>query len=162
MTKNIFPTKILFFTNNFLGPKILFVILSYIKLQKKWKYDDIKCEGCHENIESGEEVLRCDELGINVYQADYTWFYSELVSKQIMAGKVMMKKLKKRKQIREEVTWRKILVHPKKRVLVKIFVLLSQTPECSDNLSSCSSISIYLNLYGFHIYISHILKKIFD
>ena len=75
-----------------------------IKLQKKWKYDDIKCEGCHENIESGEEVLRCDELGINVYQADYTWFYSELVSKQIMAGKVMMKKLKKRKQIREEVT----------------------------------------------------------
>ena len=64
-----------------------------IKLQKKWKYDDIKCEGCHENIESGEEVLRCDELGINVYQADYTWFYSELVSKQIMAGKGMMKKM---------------------------------------------------------------------
>ena len=75
-----------------------------IKLQKKWKYDDIQCEGCHENIESGEEVLKCDNLGRNIYQAEYTWFYSELVSKKIMAGKVMIQKLRKRKQIREEVT----------------------------------------------------------
>ena len=67
-------------------------------------YPSFECEGCHENIESGEEVLRCDELGMNVYQADFTWFYSQLVSKQIMAGKVMMKKSRKRKQIREKVT----------------------------------------------------------
>ena len=48
--------------------------------------------------------MRCEKLGSNIYQADYTWFYSELVTKQIMAGKVMVKKLMKRKQIREEVT----------------------------------------------------------
>ena len=75
-----------------------------VKEQKKWKYDDILCEGCQEHIESGEEILRCDKLGRNMYQADYTWFYSEQLSKQIMAGKVLIKKLMKRKQIREGVT----------------------------------------------------------
>ena len=75
-----------------------------VKEQKKWKYDDILCEGCHEHIESGEEILRCEKLGKNQYQADYSWFYSEMVTKQIMAGKVMIKKLMKRKQIREGVT----------------------------------------------------------
>ena len=75
-----------------------------IKLQKKWKYDDIQCEGCQEHIESGEEILKCDGLGRNEFKADYSWFYSALVTKQIMAGKVMIKKLKKSKQIREGVT----------------------------------------------------------
>ena len=80
-----------------------------IKMQKKWKYDNIKCEGCQLNIESGEEILKCDKLGKNDKQADYTWFYSELVSKQIMVGKIMVHKLKKRKQIKEEV---ENVVHP--------------------------------------------------
>ena len=75
-----------------------------IKEQKKWKYDDILCEGCKEHMESGEEIMRCEKLGINIYQADYTWFYSELVTKQIMAGQIMVKESMKRKQIREEVT----------------------------------------------------------
>ena len=75
-----------------------------IKLQKKCKSDDIQCEGCQGNIESGEEILKCDGLGRNEVEADYSWFFSALVTKQIMAGKVMIKKLKKRKQIREEVT----------------------------------------------------------
>ena len=73
-------------------------------MQKKWKYEDIKCEGCQLNSESGEEILKCDKLGKNDNQADYTWFYSELVTKQILVGKIMVQKLKKRKEIREEVT----------------------------------------------------------
>ena len=32
-----------------------------IKMQKRWKYDDIQCEGCDVNIESGEEILKCDK-----------------------------------------------------------------------------------------------------
>ena len=54
--------------------------------------------------ETGEEILRCDQLGPNEKQAQYSWFFSNLVSKQIAAGKVMMEKLKKRKRIREEIT----------------------------------------------------------
>ena len=75
-----------------------------IKMQKKWKYEDIQCEGCKVNIETGEEILKCEKLGRNENQADYTWFYSDLLTKKIMVGKVMVKKLQKRKQIREEVT----------------------------------------------------------
>ena len=32
-----------------------------IKMQKKWKYDDMKCEGCQEHVEAGEEILKCDK-----------------------------------------------------------------------------------------------------
>ena len=75
-----------------------------IKMQRRWKYDDWKCEGCQENLETGEEIMKCEKLGKNESQADYSWFYSELVSKQIVAGKILIKKLKKRKEIREAVT----------------------------------------------------------
>ena len=75
-----------------------------IKMHKKWKYDDLECEGCHKNFETGEEILQCENLGVNEDQAKYSWFYSDLVIKQISAGKVLIKKLKKRKLIREEVT----------------------------------------------------------
>ena len=43
-------------------------------------------------------------LGKNENKAEYSWFYGDLVRKQIIAGKVMTEKLKKRKLIREEVT----------------------------------------------------------
>ena len=75
-----------------------------IKMQRRWKYDDIPCEGCHKNFESGQEILQCEKLGKNEKNIDYTWFFSGLVSKQIEAGVTMMKKLKKRKLIREGVT----------------------------------------------------------
>ena len=70
-----------------------------IKLQKRWKYNDLLCEGCHKNIESGEEILKCDNLGKNEKGAEYDWFYTDLLWKQIEAGRVMQKKLKKRKQL---------------------------------------------------------------
>ena len=75
-----------------------------IKTQKRWKYNDVLCEGCKENIESGEEVMNCKNLGENNENIRYDWFYSEMVGKQISAGKILIKKLKKRKQIREEIT----------------------------------------------------------
>ena len=61
--------------------------------------------------ESGEEVLNCEKFGKNENEVEYSWFYSEFLRKQILAGKVMLKKLKKRKMMREEITWR-ILEHP--------------------------------------------------
>ena len=75
-----------------------------IKSQKRWKFEDLKCEGCQQNIETGEEILQCEMLGKNENKAEYSWFYGDLVRKQIIAGKVMTEKLKKRKLIREEVT----------------------------------------------------------
>ena len=75
-----------------------------IKMQKRWKYDDLLCEGCHENFETGEEILKCEELGRNDQQVDYSWVYSEIVTKKILVGKALVQKLKKRKQLREGVT----------------------------------------------------------
>ena len=75
-----------------------------IKFQKRWKYDDLQCEGCQQNIESGEEILKCENLGSNEKGAEYDWFYSDLLTKQIEAGRVMLKKLNKRKQLRDAIT----------------------------------------------------------
>ena len=36
-----------------------------VKLQKRWKYNDLLGEGCQQNIESGEEILKCNKLGSN-------------------------------------------------------------------------------------------------
>ena len=60
--------------------------------------------GCNKNDESGDEILRCENLGKNEEKLEYDLFFSEFVMKQIAVGKIMMKKLKKRKKIREEVT----------------------------------------------------------
>ena len=49
-------------------------------------------------------MIKCDRLGENKEEIRYDWFYSEMVGKQISAGKILIKKLKKRKQIREEIT----------------------------------------------------------
>ena len=75
-----------------------------IKVQKKWKYEDITCSGCKVNEESGEETLSCKSFGENDSEIPYSWFYSESVDKQISVAKLMMKKLKMRQKIREEIT----------------------------------------------------------
>ena len=75
-----------------------------IKLHQKWKYSDTLCSGCQVNEESGEEILRCESFGENEQKISYSWFYSSLVSEQISAGKVMMKKLKAKDKIVEEIT----------------------------------------------------------
>ena len=68
-----------------------------IKSQKRWKYEDLQCEGCQENIKTGEEILQCEMLGKNVNKAEYSWFYSDSVRKQISTGKVMIEKWKKKR-----------------------------------------------------------------
>ena len=75
-----------------------------IKTQQKWKYEDNICVGCQVNIESGEEILQCNTLGKNEKEISYDWFYSDMVKKQIEAGKLMIKKLRKRRTIREGIT----------------------------------------------------------
>ena len=77
-----------------------------IKLHKRWKYDDTLCSGCLVNEESGEEILRCNILGENTEKITYDWFYSKMVTEQISAGKIMLKKLKTKDKIVEEITWK--------------------------------------------------------
>ena len=50
-------------------------------------YNPVTCEGCNENIESGEEVLKWEKLVENDKQIEYSWFFSEMISKQISTGK---------------------------------------------------------------------------
>ena len=75
-----------------------------IKMQKKWKYDDILCSGCGENEETGEEILSCKSFGGNLSDISYSLFFSDNVENQIRVAKEMMKRMNRRKKIREEVT----------------------------------------------------------
>jgi hypothetical protein len=54
--------------------------------------------------ESGEEIFMCSSLGENPENLTYSWFYRDSVKDQISAAKMLMKKLKIREKIREEVT----------------------------------------------------------
>ena len=51
-----------------------------------------------------KKILKCVRLGENEEQISYDLFYSEMVRNQISTGKIMIKKLKKRKQIRDGIT----------------------------------------------------------
>ena len=42
-----------------------------IKSQKKWKYVDKLCSGCHTNEESREEMLSCKSFGANKENISY-------------------------------------------------------------------------------------------
>ena len=75
-----------------------------IKLHKKWKYDDTLCVGCGKNDESGSEVLQCIGFGEMTEKVTYSAFFSSSVDEQIKVGKEMLKRLKKRLKMREEVT----------------------------------------------------------
>ena len=75
-----------------------------IKLHKKWKFDDKLCSGCSKNEESADEILTCKSFGENTENVRYSWFFSDKVEDQLLVAKIMEKKLKLRKQIREEIT----------------------------------------------------------
>ena len=98
-------------------------------MQKRWKYDDTLCTGCGKNEETGQEILMCDELSENPQNISYSWFYKQLVKDQVSAAKVMMKKLKLREKLREEVTWEKEKTED-----------LVIPPKCSEQHLSSSSI----------------------
>ena len=73
-----------------------------IKMQKRWKYDDTLCTGCGKNEETGQEILMCDELSENPQNISYSWFYKQLVSDQVSAAKVKIKrKVKRRSNLRK-------------------------------------------------------------
>lgn len=74
-----------------------------LKMQKRWKYGDTLCSGCRKNEETGEEIFECKSFGENSEKITYNWFFKEY-SKQVIAAKVLTKKLKLRDKIREEVT----------------------------------------------------------
>ena len=75
-----------------------------LKLQNKWKYEDLLCSGCHENEESGDEIFSCKSFGENDEKITYKWFYSETLDEQVSAAKMMMIKMKIRKTLRDEIT----------------------------------------------------------
>ena len=72
-------------------------------MQNKWMYEDVLESGCGENEETGEAILSCKSSG-NTSDNSYSWFYSENVDDQTTVAKQMMKRMKTRKNIREEVT----------------------------------------------------------
>ena len=75
-----------------------------IKLQKRWKFEDVLCSGCKNEKESVNEILRCKHLGMENEKLRYSMFFSEAVDDMVLVGKEMLKRLKVRKRIREEVT----------------------------------------------------------
>ena len=56
------------------------------------------------STESGEEVLECKWFGARSKEMNYSAFFSSYVDEQLIVGKEMWKRLKKRQRIREEVT----------------------------------------------------------
>ena len=75
-----------------------------IKMHKKWKFNDKLCTGCNLKEETGQEILDCKNLGGNYENLTYNMFFSEIVNEQLNVGNTMMKNLKVRRKLREEVT----------------------------------------------------------
>ena len=75
-----------------------------VKVQRKWKYDDLYCSGCFQNEESPDEIINCEKFGENKKKVKYSWFFSDSADTQISAAKVMMEKLKIRKELREKIS----------------------------------------------------------
>ena len=72
-----------------------------IKMQQRWKYDDVLCVGCRSKEESGEEILQCKEFGEINSELKYDMFF-ENEEKQILVGNEMTKRLRERKKILEK------------------------------------------------------------
>ena len=75
-----------------------------IKTHKSWKYEDKLCTGCNKTEESGDEILTCGQYGEykeNEKIPACSWFYSDKTSDMMYCAKVMMKRMKVRKEIFE-------------------------------------------------------------
>ena len=72
-----------------------------IKSQRKWKYEKTSCSGCKVREETGEEILSCWYFGDDKGKkpAFYTMFFGDKVSDIKYVGRMMMEKLRKRKEI---------------------------------------------------------------
>ena len=45
-----------------------------VKVQKKWRYEDITCSGCRINDETGDEMFNYKSFGENDSEMLYDWF----------------------------------------------------------------------------------------
>ena len=77
-----------------------------IKMHKRWRYEDVTCVGCGENIENEEELLSCegfcDEKNRHSEKVPYSWLYSDSVSKMQKVAQSLQNRLRVRKKILEE------------------------------------------------------------
>lgn len=74
-----------------------------IKLFKKWKYTDKLCTGCGENEESESELITCKGFGENE-KFTYDMLYSDSTQEIVLVAKYLMKRLKVRQKLIEEIT----------------------------------------------------------
>ena len=72
-----------------------------IKMQQRWKYDDVLCIGCKSKEETGEEILQCKEFGEIKPELKYEMFF-ENEEKQILVGQEISKRLRERKKMLEK------------------------------------------------------------
>ena len=72
-----------------------------IKSQRKWKYQDNSCIGCKVREETGDEILSCWYYGEDKWKKPiyYDMFFGDKASDMKIVGRIMMEKLKRRKEI---------------------------------------------------------------
>ena len=75
-----------------------------IKTHKKWKFKDTPCTGCQEREETEDEILTCPRFGEITEKVSYKWFYGKSVKNMVMVAKILIKKLKLREKMLQEVT----------------------------------------------------------
>ena len=77
-----------------------------IKTLKGWKYDDDLCVGCNSRKESIEELLSCDALSDanETEKVEYQWLFEENDRKIHQVGSTLIKRMRKREKLLEEVT----------------------------------------------------------
>ena len=76
-----------------------------IKTNKKWKYDDVICIGCGENIETEEEILTCtgfaDKDDKPSEKIAYNLVFSDSVKDMQKVAKLLNTNLRKRQKLLE-------------------------------------------------------------
>ena len=75
-----------------------------IKTHKKWKYEDLQCIGCENNIETVDEILTCSGLGENEDNPkSYECFLGDIVKVMIETAVELRKRLKARQNINDDM-----------------------------------------------------------
>ena len=79
-----------------------------IKINKKWKYDDITCVGCDKNIETVDEILNCEGLRnkseVLTKPAAFSWVFGSSIEKMTDVGQQFQKRMKRRQEIIEGIS----------------------------------------------------------
>jgi hypothetical protein len=70
-----------------------------LKIQKRWRYEDVTCVGSGENTENEEEILSCDEKNKHSEKVPYSWSYSDSFSNIRKLAPSLQNRLRVRKKI---------------------------------------------------------------